>query len=385
MFDSFESMAQNMVEATSRLVSGRTVNVMDTRGIILASTEKSRIGTLHAGAAEAARTGKPVFITRESVLRYPGAKEGCNMPVFDADHRLIAVVGIYGDPDEVTDAANLLAVYTNQYFTLKADKQRCQAEDSLRSRLLGLLISPDEAGRENVIALCESLGIRLEFPVRVALLEWGFPADSLHSLQWYSDLLSRLNSGGLISPRTDISAVIEGRLTILKSELPTGIDEWLGQLYTAAESFSGQKALKICSGCPCERLQNVHRSYAQAHALIKISGNGISCIDNPVVQCRYLLDCTGKADSGYIDYLLERLIFSVGKNESTILLATAERYYENGCSVTRAAEQLHIHKNTLQYRIRRMVEQMGLEGCSAFEKEFLLRLCIGRQKSLQGR
>jgi len=43
MADSFEKMAQMMVEATSKLVSNRTVNIMNTKGIILASTEKREL------------------------------------------------------------------------------------------------------------------------------------------------------------------------------------------------------------------------------------------------------------------------------------------------------------------------------------------------------
>ena len=91
----FSSMAQDFVEATSSLVGGRTINIMDREGTIIASTEQERIGTFHQGAAEVIATGKPVLIETMDLPRYPGAKEGYNMPIFLKDE-LIGVVGIFG-------------------------------------------------------------------------------------------------------------------------------------------------------------------------------------------------------------------------------------------------------------------------------------------------
>lgn len=78
----FAQMAQDFVEATSMLVGHRTINIMDQNAVIIASTEKERIGTFHQGAAEVLQTGKPVLVLRENLKKYPGAKEGYNMPIF---------------------------------------------------------------------------------------------------------------------------------------------------------------------------------------------------------------------------------------------------------------------------------------------------------------
>ena len=63
----FAQMAQDFVEATSMLVSHRTINIMDQNAVIIASTEKERIGTFHQGAAEVLQTGKPVLVLRENL------------------------------------------------------------------------------------------------------------------------------------------------------------------------------------------------------------------------------------------------------------------------------------------------------------------------------
>ena len=76
-----ENLAKELVEFTSGLVGGRTINVMNTDGIIIASTEPHRIGTFHQGALECIQTEKPVSISKEQLDRYPVAKQGYNMPL----------------------------------------------------------------------------------------------------------------------------------------------------------------------------------------------------------------------------------------------------------------------------------------------------------------
>ena len=70
-----DELAKELVEVTSSLVGGRTINVMDTEGIIVASTEAPRIGTFHQGAREAALTGKPVTIRRDQLEATFGPEE----------------------------------------------------------------------------------------------------------------------------------------------------------------------------------------------------------------------------------------------------------------------------------------------------------------------
>ena len=91
-----EDMANEIVSFTSELVGGRTINVMNTDGIIVASTEKHRIGSFHQGALEAVRTGKPVAIRADQLAQYPGAKQGYNMPL-RVNGAVIGVVGIFGE------------------------------------------------------------------------------------------------------------------------------------------------------------------------------------------------------------------------------------------------------------------------------------------------
>lgn len=87
--------ARDLVNYISRLLDGRCVNIMNTEGIIIASTEKTRVGSFHKGALDAIKNDSPVCIYKEQVLNYPGAREGYNMPL-RIDGTISGAVGIYG-------------------------------------------------------------------------------------------------------------------------------------------------------------------------------------------------------------------------------------------------------------------------------------------------
>lgn len=54
-----EELAEDLVSATSGLLDGRIINIMNPDGIIIASTQPERIGTFHKGARDAAAAASP--------------------------------------------------------------------------------------------------------------------------------------------------------------------------------------------------------------------------------------------------------------------------------------------------------------------------------------
>ena len=85
----FALLAQKIVDSTSCFVKTRTINIMNTKGIIIASSDISRIGTIHEGALEVVKTGLTVEIPVEKLHQYMGAKEGINTPIINNGKMLL--------------------------------------------------------------------------------------------------------------------------------------------------------------------------------------------------------------------------------------------------------------------------------------------------------
>lgn len=54
-----EELAEDLVSATSGLLDGRIINIMNPDGIIIASTQPERIGTFHKGAGTPPSAASP--------------------------------------------------------------------------------------------------------------------------------------------------------------------------------------------------------------------------------------------------------------------------------------------------------------------------------------
>ncbi|MCR5403671.1 MAG: hypothetical protein K6E91_07630 [Butyrivibrio sp.] len=97
------NLAQQIVD-NIHAVCGYHVNFINTNGMIYASSDPDRLNTYHDIGRESARTGETIEV--ESDEQFPGTHKGINIPVFH-HMRVIAVVGISGDPSEVRRFAKL--------------------------------------------------------------------------------------------------------------------------------------------------------------------------------------------------------------------------------------------------------------------------------------
>ncbi len=157
MIIQFDKFAQNLVESTSFLLGGRIVNIMDKDGCIIASTETHRIGTIHHGAVKVMATGQEVCIYPDEVQMYPGAKEGINMPII-VNNETIGVVGVFGNPDENRDIANLLKAYTETYISQLTYFSTQEIKDDIRAELLRFLIYGETKGQLSISQLADMIG-----------------------------------------------------------------------------------------------------------------------------------------------------------------------------------------------------------------------------------
>lgn len=370
----FEEMAQDLVQATSRLISNRIINIMDTNGVIIASTEKERIGTVHEGACEAIRTRQAVAIKKSDVSRYAGAKEGYNMPVFSGD-RIIAVVGIFGDPSEVYDIANLLAVYTAQYIQQNSYAVQQQIFDELRTKYLQMLTAFSTSGKETLSSLADALRISHKFPARIFAVRLAPTENALFGFQIFNRIAEALRYQQIISGESDVWGIIDGRLIILKSTLLKSDVKFCGRLCQAVSECT-EIPFQLCAGGFCAKLEDFERSYKEALSLCDRAVTGLSDITDANCKFQALIRSTCAREQPFIEEMRRSLISAIGLKEIDELLATAECYYKEGGSVNKAADILHIHKNTLQYRLHRVWDALELNECGSFVKEYYVRLCI---------
>ena len=370
----FAKLAQDFVEATSLLVGQRTINIMDQKGIIIASTEKHRIGDFHQGAAEVLETGKPVLIKIEDLPRYPGTKEGYNMPIFLNDE-IIGVVGIFGCEEEVQSIANLLRVYVTQSFSQFQMTQKQNLEAELRNQLLRLLLFGGESQKEMIAKQCGMLNLQLEYPIRIVLLYERARERNMKHLLDYSQLIQNLIWKNVLDRRRDVFGIQNADYVILlgggeSPEMQKRLDKLLHEI-------EAEDVWNAAVSSPCRNLEEISAGMREVSVLRNRKGGTIQNLEEHSCRMQYLLgSMTVQEGARTAARMLRRLKEQHGENQAEQLLRTARVYYECGGSVARAAEQLNLHKNTLLYRMKQLYQTFEMEQDSAFVREFFIRMLL---------
>lgn len=102
-------LANRIVDIISSL-TGNNVNVMDDRGIIIATKQKHRLGTVHEGAKKIMNMEADfVSITEEDAEKMEGVMPGYNGPI-EIDGKRIGCIGITGNPKEVEPLQKMAAI-----------------------------------------------------------------------------------------------------------------------------------------------------------------------------------------------------------------------------------------------------------------------------------
>ncbi len=367
-----EDLARELVPVTSELLGGRTLNVMNTSGIIIASTEKERIGTFHRGALEAVQTGKTVNITKEQLPLYPGAKEGCNMPL-RLNGEIIGAVGIYGNPGEIAHLARLWEAYASKAYMLEMMTNPQLEEAKIRGRILRNLLYPREGSYEDALSWMAEQNIKLTPTLRVAV---GSDANGLPLEKRRIDgIVSALS--GVFQTSNMIWGIESDRIIFVLGNT----DRSCGEKIAAA---TADIPINFSLSGGCREISGLPRAYRMAGVLRDLGVNAPTDADEPVAHTSCLLAEEAAQEEPVLFNMTEQAAKVLRPEEWIQLLGTAEQYYADQRSVGRAATRLFVHKNTLQYRMKRLYEVLQLDNVPDFEREYMIRMLIIREKRKQG-
>jgi carbohydrate diacid regulator len=105
--------------------------------------------------------------------------------------------------------------------------------------------------------------------------------------------------------------------------------------------------------------------------------NCVSSYEKYALQCLIKRPKNKDLDSWkyeFIDAVRNNLVLA---DTSNILIKTLKMWFKNHCDSTKTASNLHIHRNTLRYRLNKIMEKTGLNIHSYEEKIILyLALCL---------
>lgn len=143
--------------------------------------------------------------------------------------------------------------------------------------------------------------------------------------------------------------------------------------------FTQTENYKSFSSSVFNDLAEISLRYQQVRVLSNLVGNsggqGLVFFDDNIMKCVYGKCLEEKPISFYITERLNALL-EYDKEKQTELFQTVESYLSNNLNIAKTLEQLHIHRSTFNYRIKRIEKILG-QSLSNYHFRTYLQFVIG--------
>lgn len=366
-------LAQEIVSRTMRIIPFN-VNVMDANGVILASGNADRVGELHAGALLALAKKLTVEIDAAAARKLHGAQPGTNLPLC-VGGQVCGAVGLSGAPDEVRQFGELVRLTAEMILEQAALAGELQNNSRYREAFVLNLIRYEAAHRPELEGWARRLGLDLERMQLVFLLELqpepGAAASALHDIQ-------RLQMR-LLARREDALTATVGpsEMVLLDSWEPArkGFESTPQRRLEALTQLVREECelpFTLSMGIALPGLEGAAVSYQSAR-----SASRLGRLRAPRQQVFSYYDLAlpvllSGLDSGWQAHQLRMPIARLAGDKSRAMLrATLDTWFALDENSAATAASLGIHRNTLDYRLRRIGELTGLDLARSEDKLLL--------------
>lgn len=379
-------LAQKIVDTAMCMVH-RNVNIMDREGIIIATGHPHRQNTFHKGALDVIETGTAIEIYPHELSLYPGALQGVNLPIV-LDEQVVGVVGVFGHPDEVRDTGRLVKMITELIFERDLIQRELRSKTRLREELLEVLVmNPAAELNPKIRRIIKALQLNLSLPRAVVIVDVStmlakFAAEyglsELVAERVEESILESILTGHFITAE-DVAAVLEDKLIILRTCPGDSCQEQLAQWADNMKKLmpGGEMFYPAGLGAVARSVNEYNASYNQALFCLKYcqpEKQTRSIYEKDMLvryASRQALNTPARLALGGI----HRRFRQAAKNNPEIQ-KTLETLLENNLDINATAAKLHIHRNTLLYRLNQINLKIGLDPSHNSDDMILCRLLL---------
>ncbi|UQZ37572.1 sugar diacid utilization regulator [Paenibacillus sp. PK3_47] len=329
MFQLSERQAQEIVDKMMMDIP-YNINIMNEKGIIIGSGTKERVGTIHQGAVKALSIGKMVEVWKDG--RYE--KKGTNEPIVIGDTR-VGVIGISGNPDEVRPFCNIVRTTVSLLIEQRNTLEDIASEVNRKKAFLEMLLDHHGAYTQKLKKEAAAYHIDLALKTTILYLRNFTPAEA------QAKILLQYPSFRL-----------EDNTWLLVVQNPDDCGPLIQQI------LQHQPDVRVAAG---KHEASIAESYRQAK-----SAMGILLALRPPVQTIYFAENEFLVKLSQADLTKDQNA-AVKLEDTADLLETLRVFINHNCSVSHTSDALNIHRNTLQYRLKRIHTLTGKDPRNLLE------------------
>ncbi|PWC45835.1 sugar diacid recognition domain-containing protein [Azospirillum sp. TSO22-1] len=357
------SLAQAIVDRSMTIIDGNVI-VMDASGVIIASGDPARLGTLHEGALLAYSKRSTVEIDAHLEHRLSGVRQGVNLPL-RTEGRIVGCVGLSGTPQTVRQHGELVRMAAETMLE-QAYLMRLLARDARMREELVLALVRESPLTPELTEWAQRLGIDTAMPrVAVAIeIERGtLEVDQvIEEVQRLHTLLSTPERNNLIATVSLTELVVLTPALNRRGEWDVDVQRQRVKNLLARMRESSPLGIRLALGHYFPGVDGLARSYRVAKATLKVGKQR-----RPREAAHFYADLAlpvlldGLREGWQAEQLNETLRPLLDHNRQEQLLRTLRAWFAHGMQMSTTAQALHVHRNTLDYRMHQIQDLCGVD------------------------
>lgn len=359
----FDTLGQEMVGELSNLIKEHVI-LTDCRGFIQASTEDERINQFHEGALLSIRKKTMMYMNEDEVRGLRGVRKGIVLPII-IDEEPIAVLGITGEPELIKPQAQLILRVAELF--IQDSLKRKQQEEKIRDLEFFVFDWLTASKKDDRFLNWGSLlGIEVELYRQVVVLEVTDMTEqfSINEMEMFSSIQNIHLSLKMIrwAQNKVLLLLPEMNQDVLKQELETLLLHIKRRKKVHAVAGVGGVAHYL----------DLSKSFMQAERAVNVSKKVNRIVFEYELRFEIIIESISEQTKSEF---LSRTVSPLIKEPE--LLRNLVIWFSENQSMQNTAHQLHIHKNTLAYRLQKVEQLTGL-SVSKTHDVFLLYfgLCL---------
>lgn len=338
-----KTLAQEIVNRTMKIIS-RNINVMNNKGAIIGSGDNSRINSIHEGAVKVIKNQSGFEIGSVEAERLHGVKPGINLPITLHD-QIVGVIGITGLPEEIRNYGELVKMAAEMILQQAVLLDEMQWDQRLKEELVSQLLHETENLDAHYFERVKRLGIDLDIPRIVIILT----VDDYSKV--FKVIRERLEKDDLYVMQPD-------QLVLLKKN-STNVVKEIEQLAAYLEKMHGDSC-KFSIGSYHQSVKGISDSYGEA-VLTSFVGTRLDPLKTIYMYEDYKIPVfLARANQlGISEIHSENYQHLIQQDKKGELIETLKAYIEENGDINKTTEKLFIHRNTLRYRLDKILEITG--------------------------
>lgn len=372
-------LAQKVTKAVSPIVPF-PISFSDKNGYLIGTTDDKRIGTFHKEYKNVVNKGEFIVYEESEVSHMDNVLPGIAMPlVFERD--IIGVIGVIGSPNEVRPYAELIKRYVELTWQESFQKEITDLENKIEESYLQYILLSDSKSKTKVNEYSQLLGLDTDkrmFCIVIdihnfLLKEVGEHTRSITVNNLKSLIIKEIRMVYKKKEKIKVHFLNAEKIVIVVSVSSTE------QYFSIMSQFKGncQKILQrmsdldlqhanIAAGGLSDSVYTLHSSYQEAVSLLE--QNIISTEKEQILSLYDWEIVTSliptKIDANFMNRILFELTPLTEEKQFEELKTSFIAYCENNMNITKAAEALFVHRNTLIYRLNKIerISQMDIKN-----------------------